>query len=472
MFSIATKGAILAASVLCGAAYTQEALADQVTALPGAENLDITFNQFSGYLTVDGTKQMHYWFVESINDPANAPVAFWTNGGPGCSGLLGFLTEQGPFRPNKDMTLSFNEYAWNQVANMVFIESPVGVGYSYSTAEDTSDDYQMDDAETAADNYALIQAFMQRFPEYNSNSMYISSESYGGHYMPTLAKEIVDQNAAGQNPKLNFKGFAVGNPFTETYSGTPAMIDTYWGHQMIAAPVYKEFTDECRDAKIPNVTICEALFYKIYFGVGNINPYALDYPVCLSDSVAAKGRGQRHALLRNILGGAETESSRQIYEAILQSDNYEPCEDDYATSYMNLPEVKAAIHVNDKITWAECSRSIRYKQSDSRNSMVPIYQYLIDGGFNLDILVFSGDDDGVCATIGVQKWIWGLGYEVTGRMYQAYEVAGQMAGYATKWAGAKLGFVTVHGAGHEVPAYKPEVALELWKKYLNGEWTN
>ena len=77
-------------------------------------------------------------------------------------------------------------------------------------------------------------------------------------------------------------------------------------------------------------------------------------------------------------------------------------------------------------------------------------------------------------------------------MYQAYEVAGQMAGYATKWAGtkyhyliwwiaifiliilidAKLGFVTVHGAGHEVPTYKPEVALELWTKYLNGEWTN
>ena len=74
--------------------YTDEALADQVVNLPGAEKLDIPFNQFSGYLTVDGSKQMHYWFVESMEDPANAPVAFWTNGGPGCSGLLGFMTEQ------------------------------------------------------------------------------------------------------------------------------------------------------------------------------------------------------------------------------------------------------------------------------------------------------------------------------------------------------------------------------------------
>lgn len=95
------------------------------------------------------------------------------------------LCLQGPFRPNKDMSLSFNEYAWNTVANMVteliliklqrysfsyinsiefcicvgqvFIESPCGVGYSYSTAEDTTEDYKMDDEETAADNYELIQ---------------------------------------------------------------------------------------------------------------------------------------------------------------------------------------------------------------------------------------------------------------------------------------------------------------------------
>jgi carboxypeptidase C (cathepsin A) len=99
-------------------------------------------------------------------------------GGPGCSGLLGFFTEQGPFRPKKDMTLSINEYAWNKVSNMVFIEAPCGVGYSYS---DVEADYHTNDAQTAQDNYDLIQAFFDRFPEYRSNRMYISSESYGGH---------------------------------------------------------------------------------------------------------------------------------------------------------------------------------------------------------------------------------------------------------------------------------------------------
>jgi carboxypeptidase C (cathepsin A) len=62
-----------------------------------------------------GSKMMHYYFVESMNDPVNDPISFWTNGGPGCSGLLGFFSEQGPFRPNSDMTLSLNPYAWNKV---------------------------------------------------------------------------------------------------------------------------------------------------------------------------------------------------------------------------------------------------------------------------------------------------------------------------------------------------------------------
>ena len=202
------------------ATYTPAALADQITNLPGTALLNITFNQFSGYLAIPGadgnSKQMHYWLVESINDPATDPLSFWTNGGPGCSGLIGFMTEMGPFRPLADGNLILNDLAWNKIANNVYIESPAGVGFSYS---DNSADYKTGDAQTAIDNYNLIQAFLVRFPQFSTNSLYITSESYGGHYMPTLAKQIVDQNTAGTQPRLNFKGFAVGNPYTNTYSG-------------------------------------------------------------------------------------------------------------------------------------------------------------------------------------------------------------------------------------------------------------
>jgi hypothetical protein len=76
----AAAAALAFGASYASAAYTPEALLDQVVNLPGAEKLDITFNQFSGYLTVNNTKQMHYWFVESMQDPVNDPVAFWTNG--------------------------------------------------------------------------------------------------------------------------------------------------------------------------------------------------------------------------------------------------------------------------------------------------------------------------------------------------------------------------------------------------------
>mmetsp|Transcript_21233 Transcript_21233/g.21939 ORF Transcript_21233/g.21939 Transcript_21233/m.21939 type:complete len:467 (-) Transcript_21233:197-1597(-) len=460
------SSSLLISSVV--SSYTPEALNDQVISLPGSENLNINFNQFSGYVKVSDTKNLHYWFVESQNNPVNDPIAFWTNGGPGCSGLYGFLTEMGPFSSiNSDLTLSSNPYSWNRIANMVFIEQPCGVGFSYSDQESpysNDGDYVTNDDQAAKDNYALINAFFDKFPQYRANDLYIASESYGGHYMPTLAKEIVDQNTAGNYPQLNFKGFAVGNPFTEVYSGFPAMLETYWGHQMLSKPVWDAYQKDCVQAKIPNITVCEAAIYKAYLGVGNINPYAIDYPVCVEDESS-----QRYTFLKSLLSEVSNPDLRNL---ILSPDEtYNPCTEDYATTYMNLPEVRKALHVNPDITWAMCSRSIHYKQTESKNSMVPIYEYLLSGPYDLDILVFSGDNDAVCGTIGVQHWIWDLGYSVKGRKYVPYEVSQQMAGYATKFDGVKFGFVTVHGAGHEVPAYKPEVALYLWKTYLEGGWT-
>jgi carboxypeptidase C (cathepsin A) len=95
--------------------------------------------------------------------------------GPGCSGLLGFLTEMGPFAThNKDLTLTSNPYAWNNIATMVFIEQPCGVGFSYSDEADPlaeGGDYITDDAQAKKDNYALIQAWLDRFPEYRKNDV-------------------------------------------------------------------------------------------------------------------------------------------------------------------------------------------------------------------------------------------------------------------------------------------------------------
>jgi len=142
------------------------------------------------------------------------PLVLWLNGGPGCSSLGGgFLSELGPFYPTGNRLVR-NEYSWNKVANMLFLESPAFVGFSYSNS---SDDAYVGDSRTAEDSYKFLLRFLVRFPRFKGRPLWLAGESYAGHYVPQLALEIVNHNervAAAQgkhtSSKINFKGFLVG----------------------------------------------------------------------------------------------------------------------------------------------------------------------------------------------------------------------------------------------------------------------
>ncbi len=459
------------ARLLRGQPYTSDALDDQIFDLPGLSD-KINFNQFSGYLKLTGTqKQIHYWFVESESNPATDPVVFWTNGGPGCSGLLGFLTEQGPFKPDENMNLVMNEWRWNKIANMVFIEQPIGVGYSYS---DNSDDYRIGDEQAAQDNLQVVLEFYEKFPQYASNPLYISSESYGGHYMPTWASAIVNYNKQNED-QINFKGFAVGNPYTDYYSGSGAQIQTYWDHQLLPKPLWDKYVDAgCTKTSTQfNTSICYTLMLDFMVKIGDLNPYALDYPVCVS---AQQSWMTDYLFERNKVPNGLFGQTKQIIESIPLKDDYEPCEDNYATEYMNLPDVKSALHVNSDIEWEECSRTVKYELFDKFKPMEKYYRELLDDKefSDLRIMVYSGDDDAVCATVGTQRWIWNLGYPVDS-LWKTWSVDGQTSGYITQFKTPnskepRLTFATVHGAGHEVPTYKPKEAFVLFQAYLNSNY--
>ena len=160
------------------ASYTKDAQKDFIQSLPGLD-FDPGFKQFSGYLTVDEKhgRKIFYWYLESQNNPDEDPVVLWTNGGPGCSGFVGFGTEHGPFFISHNGTIGQNPFSWNKIASMLYIEQPAGVGFSYS---DTKSDYKTGDARAAKDNYEVIRQFLKRYPERQPNEFYISSEYYGG----------------------------------------------------------------------------------------------------------------------------------------------------------------------------------------------------------------------------------------------------------------------------------------------------
>lgn len=457
---------------LRGTDYTSDALNDQITSLPGLTT-KLEFNQFSGYLNLPSTeKQIHYWFVESETAPAEDPLVFWTNGGPGCSGLIGFMTEQGPFRPDKDGNVQLNPWRWNTIANMVFLEQPVGVGFSYS---DNSADYKIGDSQAAEDNLQTILMFLQRFPQLAKSPLFITSESYGGHYMPTLASQIVDYNKKNGGV-LNFKGFAVGNPYTDYYSGVGAEMETYWGKQLLPKPSWDKYVASgCLEVNSQfNNTACSSYIVEFMNKVGNLNPYALDYPVCITAQQAQTTEMIRKSIARNT---NDLSAFFSVFKAA--AEEYVPCEDNYAADYLNSNAVKTAIHVRTDIVWAECSRTVKYEYVDKMLPMEHYYKDLLNSSSdkNLRILVYSGDDDSVCGTVGTQKWIWDLGFKVkTNKYWNVWEIDGQTAGYITQFNtpfsdAARLTFMTVHFAGHEVPTYKPKEAFYLFKAFLSNDYS-
>ena len=183
--------------------------ADRVTSLPGWPGA-LPSAHYSGFLTVEHGGQaarVHYQVALSEQSAATAPTLYWFNGGPPCSALVGAYTEVGPFRAvwadatsgGQAVKLAANPFRWNTAANLVFIESPLGVGFSHYTGK--ANDYSTNDTSTAELNLHSLLAFFSEgaFPELAANPLFLAGESYAGIYVPLLAQQVLAHNAAAKS---------------------------------------------------------------------------------------------------------------------------------------------------------------------------------------------------------------------------------------------------------------------------------
>ncbi|XP_075076926.1 serine carboxypeptidase-like 40 [Nicotiana tabacum] len=179
---------------------------DWIKKLPGQP--PIKFQQYGGYVTVNESagRALYYYFTEAENSKS-LPLLLWLNGGPGCSSIaFGAMEELGPFRVHSDgKTLYSNRYAWNLTANVLFLESPAGVGFSYTNT--SSDFNSTGDKKTTNDYVVFLLNWLERFPEYKNRDFYISGESYASHYVPQLAHAILHLNKRANKTLINLKGF-------------------------------------------------------------------------------------------------------------------------------------------------------------------------------------------------------------------------------------------------------------------------
>ncbi|KAE9458530.1 hypothetical protein C3L33_09575, partial [Rhododendron williamsianum] len=259
--------------------------ADKIDFLPGQPQ-GVDFDQYAGYVTVNQTagRALFYYFVESPNNSLTNPLVLWLNGGPGCSSLgYGAMEELGPFRVNSDgKTLFRNEYSWNNVANVIFLESPAGVGFSYSN---TSSDYKtVGDQRTAEDSYVFLINWLERFPQYKSRDFYITGESYAGHYVPQLAYTILSNNKITNQTVINLKGIAIGNPYIDDGTTGKGIYDYYWTHALISDETHAGITRHCDFVSGNFSRTCKLYRNQAFVEHGKLDLYDIYAPLCNSSA--------------------------------------------------------------------------------------------------------------------------------------------------------------------------------------------
>ncbi|XP_024524248.1 uncharacterized protein LOC112344181 [Selaginella moellendorffii] len=431
-----------------------------VSNLPGQPQ--VNFNQYAGQVTVNPTtgKALFYWFYEADhqNSSLQLPLAIWMNGGPGCSSVgSGALGELGPFRTNDAGSgLVLNPYAWNQVVNLIFLEAPHGVGFSYSNT--TSDYNQYSDDIMASDVLVFILEWFKRFPEYSKNDFYLLGESYAGHYVPTLAAKILDYNKKKAGAFINFKGFALGNPWSDTYSDNKGDTDFFHSHSLISDEIYNQVVANCdfaKDLPIDNGDanpLCRFAVSAMFNSIQYVDTYNVYAPACNQQDPNG-----------TILSQTLRENTFMHTEMLAAA--YDPCADT-VSPYLNSKDVQTALHVEFMPgKWSFCSRAANgnYPRKEITNSMLPLYRSLLKEG--LKIWIYSGDVDGVVSTIGTRAWIKKLNLTITQKWYP-WKFQDQVGGWSEKYAGLTL--ATVRGAGHMVPFDKPEQALLLFQHFVDG----
>ncbi|KAK1418272.1 hypothetical protein QVD17_27415 [Tagetes erecta] len=410
---------------------------DKIVALPG-QPAGVNINQYSGYVTVNPNagRALFYYFVESPTDSSTKPLVLWLNGGPGCSSLIGAMSELGPFRINSDgKTLFKNDYAWSNVANMLFLESPAGVGFSYSN---TSSDYDKSgDKNTADDAYVFLVNWLERFPQYKTRDFYISGESYAGHYVPQLAYTVLVNNKKTNQTVINLKGIAIGNAWIDDETSLQGMYDYWWTHALYSDTTHDAIVKYCDFGSESTSDICGNATDKAWEEAGEIDIYNIYAPVCL------------------------TPPQRNTSAIPGSINNFDPCWQYLLEFYFNDSTVQEALHVRPT-SWDLCSNVIT-SWNDSAPTILPIIKYLIENGQR--IWVFSGDVDARVPITASRYSINALKLPIE-TPWRPWYLNQEVGGYLEAYKGLLL--ITVRGAGHTVPSYQPQRALTLFSSFLGG----
>ncbi|CCD66273.1 Serine carboxypeptidase ctsa-3.1 [Caenorhabditis elegans] len=504
---------------------------DLIQNLPGLL-FKANFKSYSGYVdaNANGTWKMHYMLTESRSNPDTDPLLVWFNGGPGCSSLGGLFEELGPFYVNFDgQTLYENPYAWNAKANVLYLESPIGVGYSYDTT--TPGYFQANDDQSAAQNYqALTNFFNVAQPKYTNRTFYLSGESYAGIYIPMLTDLIVQgiNNPNQPFPNKNFQGSAIGNGFMNVAGLLNAL--TLWSayHGRVSEQNWADIKANCSKGadvdsfdfsqfttsqnKIDYVgdgsycgNLIQPLISQNALGNEGFDQYNF-YQECYDKSVfqappPAGGKRHKRSAMQGVssvqknlqyqqLGNFQGTSNLAKNTATLvnrfSNDNqfgYFCWNEDAVSKYLNSDNVQNALNIpqawkDQKNTWEDCRMSIYNNYTLKYNTTNRFFNNIITNlTTDFRFLIYNGDVDTVCNYLGDAKHILQVakdnGLTSGPRTPWYYSNNQQLAGYVQTYSGKNknnamitIDLLTVKGAGHMVPYDRAGPSVQMISNFV------
>lgn len=374
---------------------------------------------YSGYADVSENQHLFFWFFEARNeDPANAPLTVWINGGPGSSSMIGLFQELGPCRIDEDMNVVDNPYAWNNVSNMIFIDSPTQTGFSYSIpvsayqssygdiielpnatcpdyaqAYGTCGTYSYPNTTLTANTTAAVapnlwkalQGFMGAFPQYSRHEFNFATESYGGHYAPIVNTYIESQNELIANGSLaeahhiNLNTVLIGNG---------------WYDPLIQYGAYYNFTvwpGNTYDYSPFNASI-QAQMYNAMYGPGNCRDQTLDCYARGIDEICSTADDFCYYEVEAVLDDYADRDEYDIRE--LQPD---PFPADYYVDYLNLASVQQAIGAYVNFSESSDTVSLAFGSTgddDRLDGTIVAMRSLVEDG--LTVVMYTGDADYNC----------------------------------------------------------------------------
>ncbi|KAF5197052.1 Serine carboxypeptidase-like, partial [Thalictrum thalictroides] len=479
-----------------------------IKCLPGFDG-ELPFELETGYVSVDENDdaQYFYYFVKSERNPREDPLILWFDGGPGCSALCGFAFEIGPINFAKQESngslpsLVLNPYSWTKVSNVLFVDSPIGAGFSYSKTLQGS---YSSDTIFAKQVYIFLKKWFIGHPDFLQNPLYIASLSYSGLIIPVIAQVISDGNEASEKPFVNLKFTSlsccqyertrsIDKPQPRTDRHVEENSQVQFAHRMgiISDELYESVKKNCREEYVnvdPSNSRCLKDIQAFKEFTSDLNTYHILEPYCLTELIEPDKMKRERIYVEAFptLDSLGYPANNLVSERPMEGDD--SLETNYATEiplspplpknpvhecrnygykhayyWANNLSVQKALHVQQGTVkeWIRCNLDIPYYKEFTNT--VSYYIQLSAKGYRS--LIYNGDHDMMIPFVGTQEWIRSLNFSIEDE-WRPWYVNGQVAGY-TRMYSNNLTFATVKGGGHEVPMYKPKECLAMLERWIS-----